>query len=224
MDMGVVVDKSGRHGLAIGSVGRTTSPASKGKAPRTARGEKTLRKILDAALLEFGQRGFHDSSIVGITSRAKVALGTFYTYFDSKEAVFAALVRDMSRQVRDHVAPDIEGAVDEIDRERLALASYLRFVFDHKEVYRIIDEAEFVDPAGFRTHYETAAARIAARLEEATSKGKMRDDGPLATEVRAWAIMGMNVFLGLRFGVWGRQDSELVAAHANELIARGLKP
>src|SRR6187397_3520827 len=165
--MGVAVDKSGRQGLADGSVGRTTSPASKGKAPRTARGEKTLRKILDAALLEFGQHGFHDSSIVGITSRAKVALGTFYTYFDSKEAVFAALVRDMSARVRDHVAPDIEGSVDVIDRERRALSSYLRFVFDHKEVYRIIDEAEFVDPVGFRTHYETAAARIASRLEEA---------------------------------------------------------
>ena len=222
--MGVKVDKRRRPGLAKSAVGRTTSPASKGKAPRTARGEKTLRKILDAALLEFGQRGFHDSSIVGITRRAKVALGTFYTYFDSKEAVFAALVRDMSRQVRDHVAPDIEGAADEIDRERLALASYLRFVFDHKEVYRIIDEAEFVDPAGFRTHYETAAARIASRLEEAASRGQMRDDGPVATEVRAWAIMGMNVFLGLRFGVWGRQDPELVAAYANDLIARGVKP
>jgi AcrR family transcriptional regulator len=222
--MGGVVDKSGRVAVADGSVARTTSPASKGKAPRTARGEKTLRKILDAALLEFGQHGFHDSSIVGITSRAKVALGTFYTYFDSKEAVFAALVRDMSRQVRDYVAPAIEGSIDEIDRERRALASYLRFVLDHKEVYRIIDEAEFVDPAGFRTHYETAAARIAARLEEATAKGQMRNDGPLATEVRAWAIMGMNVFLGLRFGVWGRQDADLVAAHANELISRGLKP
>jgi AcrR family transcriptional regulator len=224
MEMGVGVDKSRRVALAGGSVGRTISQASSGKAPRTARGEKTLRKILDAALLEFGQRGFHDSSIVGITRRAKVALGTFYTYFDSKEAVFAALVRDMSRQVRDYVAPDIERAANEIDRERLALASYLRFVFDHKEVYRIIDEAEFVDPAGFRTHYETAAARIAARLDEAASKGQMRDAGPLATEVRAWAIMGMNVFLGLRFGVWGRQDPELVAAHANDLISRGLKP
>src|SRR5678815_3451769 len=92
--------------------------------PRTPRGEKTLRKILDAALLEFGQRGFHDSSIVGITSRAKVALGTFYTYFDSKEAVFAALVRDMSRQVRDHVAPDIEGAVGGGGGGGKALASY----------------------------------------------------------------------------------------------------
>jgi AcrR family transcriptional regulator len=101
LPMGGDVDKPGRVAVADGSVGRTTSPASKGKAPRTARGEKTLRKILDAALLEFGQHGFHDSSIVGITSRAKVALGTFYTYFDSKEAVFAALVRDMSRQVRD---------------------------------------------------------------------------------------------------------------------------
>jgi len=222
--MGAVVDKRAREGLADGSVGRTISPASKGKAPRTARGELTLRKILDAGLLEFGQKGFHDSSIVGITRRAKVALGTFYTYFDSKEAVFAALVRDMSRQVRDHVAPDIEGASDEVDRERRALASYLRFVFTHKEVYRIIDEAEFVDPAGFRTHYETAAARIAARLEEAVANGQVRDEGPLATEVRAWAIMGMNVFLGLRFGVWGRQDPELIAAHANDLIARGLKP
>jgi len=221
--MGEIVDKPGGVGLADVPVELATSQASKGKAPRTARGEKTLRKILDAALAEFGQRGFHDSSIVGITSRAKVALGTFYTYFDSKEALFAALVRDMSRQVRDHVAPDIEGAVDEIDRERRALASYLRFVFDHKEVYRIIDEAEFVDPAGFRTHYETAAARIAARLEDATAKGQMRNDGHLATEVRAWAIMGMNVFLGLRFGVWGRQDPELVAEHANAMLRKGLE-
>ena len=222
--MGGVVDKPAREALADGSVGRTISPASKGKAPRTARGEKTLRKILDAARAEFGERGFADSSIVTITSRAGVALGTFYTYFDSKEAVFQALVRDMSGQVRDHVAPALTGASGVIDGERRALASYLRFVFDHKEVYRIIDEAEFVDPAGFRTHYETAAARIATRLEQATANGQMRDDGPLATEVRAWAIMGMNVFLGLRFGVWGRHDAELVAAHANDLIARGLKP
>jgi AcrR family transcriptional regulator len=64
------------------------SPASDGKAPRTARGERTLRKILDAARGEFGERGFSDSSIVGITQRAGVALGTFYTYFDSKESVF----------------------------------------------------------------------------------------------------------------------------------------
>src|SRR3954471_5330438 len=113
------------------------SPASDGKAPRTARGERTLRKILNAARDEFGESGFSDSSIVGITQRAGVALGTFYTYFDSKEAVFGAVIRDMSSQVRDQVAPAFEGAADALDGERRALESFLRFARTHRDVYRI---------------------------------------------------------------------------------------
>jgi AcrR family transcriptional regulator len=199
------------------------SAASDGKAPRTARGEKTLRKILDAAREEFGTRGFSDSSIVGITTRARVALGTFYTYFDSKDAVFAALVRDMSARVRDAVAPALAGASDALDTEARALAAYLRFVADHKEVYRIIDEAEFVDPTGFRTHYTTTAERIAGRLSAGMARGELSDADPLALEVRTWAVMGINVFLGLRFGVWGNEDPAIIARHANALLSDGMK-
>ena len=198
--------------------------ASDGKAPRTARGARTLRKILDAALHEFGERGFADSSIVGITTRAKVALGTFYTYFDSKEAVFRALVRDMSLQVRDTVAPSLEEADGTLDGERRALAAFLRFVGGHKQVYRIIDEAEFVDPEGFRSHYESTAERIRARLRAGADKGELRGEtSPLAEEVTAWAVMGINVFLGLRFGVWGREDEKAVAQAANRLLSEGLE-
>ena len=201
---------------------QTPSYASAGKAPRTARGEKTLRRILNAALSEFGEKGFAESSIVGITSHAKVALGTFYTYFDTKEAVFAALVRDMSLKVRDHVAPDMAGASDGLDGERRALASFLRFATAHKEVYRIIDEAEFVDPDGFRRHYETTATRIGERLAAAQARGEIRNDGELATEVQAWALMGMNVFLGLRFAVWRKEDPDTVAAAVNAMLRDGL--
>src|SRR5438309_3687052 len=101
--------------------------AAVSKAPRTPRGERTLRKILDAARGEFGQRGFSDSSIVGITQRAGVALGTFYTYFDSKETVFKALVSDMSTQVRDHVAPVFQDRSGFFDCERRALEAFLQF-------------------------------------------------------------------------------------------------
>ena len=204
--------------------GPETHLASEGKQPRTARGQKTLRKILDAALGEFGEKGFSESSIVGITTRAKVALGTFYTYFDSKEAVFAALVGDMSVRVRDHVAPVLDGARDGLDAERLALEAYLGFVAGHKEVYRIIDEAEFVDPAGFRAHYETTASRIAGRLQAAAQRGEIGEADALATEVRAWAIMGINVFLGLRFGVWGNEPPSAVAVEVNRLLRHGLEP
>lgn len=188
------------------------SAAGEGKAPRTARGERTLRKILDAAREEFGERGFSDTSIVGITQRAGVALGTFYTYFDSKEALFQALVRDMSAQVRDHVGPALSGGSDGLDNERRALGAFLRFVREHRDIYRIIDQSEFVDPAAYREHYDTTADRIAGRLGAARDRGEIDNKfGDEDLAIVAWGMMGANVFLGLRFAVWDDADGERVA-------------
>jgi AcrR family transcriptional regulator len=199
------------------------SAASDGKAPRTPRGERTLRKILDAARDEFGDRGFSESSIVAITQRAGVALGTFYTYFDSKEAVFQALVRDMSAQVRDHVAPAFKGASDTIDGERRALQSFLEFARTHRHVYRIIDETEFVHPAAYREHYETTAARIAMRLIAGRDRGELSSEYSNADlETLAWALMGANVFLGLRYSVWSSADAKRVAEVTSRLLRSGL--
>jgi len=199
------------------------SPASDGKAPRTARGERTLRKILDAARAEFGDRGFSDSTIVGITQRAGVALGTFYTYFDSKEAIFQEVVRDMSAQVRDRVAPEFKNASDAIDGERRALEAFLRFASEHRDVYRIIDEAEFVEPQGFREHYETTASRIAARLVAARANRDIGADFSDADlDILAWALMGANVFLGLRFSVWSNGDPARVAEVTSKMLRKGL--
>ena len=204
--------------------GEQASPASEGKAPRTARGELTLRKILDAARDEFGERGFSESTIVGITQRAGVALGTFYTYFDSKEAVFQELVRDMSAQVRDHVAPVMKDASDALDAERRALEAFLRFAREHRQVYRIIDEAEFVEPAGFREHYETTASRIAARLVAGRKAGQIsKQVSDEDIDVLAWAIMGANVFLGLKYSVWSSADAGRVAEAASRLLRKGLE-
>ncbi|MBY0519103.1 MAG: TetR/AcrR family transcriptional regulator [Sphingomonas sp.] len=192
------------------------------KQPRTERGRKTRRAILDAARSEFGERGFHDASVSGITRRAGVALGSFYTYFDSKDALFRALVRDMSDKVRDHVAPVLKAAPDQVAAEQAGLGAFIDFVRGHKEIYRIIDESEFVDPESFRTHYRTTADRITQRLSAAAERGEVRGDHP---EVYAWAIMGMNVFLGLRYGVWGEEMSaDAVASAAATLLRHGLPP
>ncbi|WP_116091905.1 TetR/AcrR family transcriptional regulator [Sphingomonas crusticola] len=196
--------------------------APRDKVPKTARGQKTLRQLLDAAAEEFGEKGFHEASISQITQRAGVAIGSFYTYFDSKEEVFTALVRDVSGQVRDYVAPRIAGEANQLDAERVGQQAFLEFARRHKEIYRIIDEAEFVDPAIYREHYTSTARRIAARLDAAQERGEI---SPGSSEIRAWALMGMNVFLGLRFGVWGEDcDPAEVARVGGDLIARGMGP
>lgn len=198
------------------------APADERKRPRTERGRKTMRAILDAAAREFGDKGFHDASITGITQSAGVALGSFYTYFESKDAVFRALVQDMSEQVREHVAPAIRAAPDQIAAERAGLLTFLEFVRDHKEIYRIIDESEFVDPEHFRQHYSSTAARIAARLKAAATRGEVRAD---VCDIHAWAIMGMNVFLGMRFCVWDDDVApSTIADTVADLLSHGLLP
>lgn len=198
------------------------SAPAQDKRPRTARGERTRRKLLDAAAAEFAENGFHAGSISAITRRAGAALGSFYTYFDSKDAIFRALVSDMSEAVRVAAREAIEPAMAPLEVERAALAAFLDFAADHKEIYRIIDEAEFVDPESYRRHYETTAARIGERLTAGAAHGAYRQG---LGEAEAWAIMGMNVFLGLRYAIWSRAGDPAkaeVAAAASALLARGV--
>ena len=199
----------------------TIAPDALGpKQPRTERGRKTLRKLLDAAAIEFGESGFHEASISGITRRAGTALGSFYTYFDSKDEIFRALVIDMSERVRANSAKLIEPHMDTMAIERAALTGFLHFAREHKEIYRIIDETEFVDPAAYREHYRTTARRIMGRLERGMAAGELREG---LEEAHAWALMGMNVFLGLRFAVWDEQRPvEEVAEIANAILREGI--
>ena len=191
------------------------------KEPRTERGRKTLRRLLEAAAAEFGERGYHEAAITGITQRAGVALGTFYTYFESKEEVFRALVRDMSRATRAHVAEAVKDAPDRIAAERMGLESFIAFVRKHRELYRIIEEAQFVADDVYREHYRTFVEGYRRNLAAASQRGEIvaGEDEP-----RAWALIGMSVFLGMRYGIWEEDLSPgEIADIAIGLVSEGLR-
>jgi AcrR family transcriptional regulator len=192
-----------------------------GKAPRTERGRRTVRKLLEAAAQEFGARGYHEAAITGITQRAGVALGTFYTYFESKEELFRALVRDMSQATRAHVAEAVRGAPNRIAAERIGLAAFIAFTRQHPELYRIIEEAQFVAEDCYREHYLTFVDGYRQGLAAAAARGEITE-GP--DELRAWALIGMSVFLGMRYAIWNADmDPVEVADRAIDLVSDGLR-
>ncbi len=191
------------------------------KVPRTERGRKTLRRLLEAAALEFGERGYHDAAITCITQRAGVALGTFYTYFESKEEMFRALVRDMSHTTRQHVAEAARNAPDRLTAERLGLEAFIAFVRQRRELYRIIEEAQFVAEDVYREHYLTFVEGYRRNLASARQRGEIRDG---SDEPRAWALIGMSVFLGMRYGTWEEDLTPAeVAGIAIDLVSEGLR-
>ena len=203
----------------MNDLGQTAVSAE--KAPRTERGRRTVRKLLEAAAQEFGERGFHDAAITGITARAGVALGTFYTYFESKEELFRALVRDMSHATRSHVAEAVAGAPDRLAAERIGLAAFIAFTRKHPELYRIIEEAQFVAEDVYREHYRTFVDGYRQGLAAARGRGEI-SNGP--DELRAWALIGMSVFLGMRYAVWDKDMApEVVADLAVDFVTDGLR-
>jgi AcrR family transcriptional regulator len=190
------------------------------KAPRTSRGERTRHKLLEAAREEFGEKGFYEAAVSGITQRAGVALGTFYTYFNSKEELYRALVAHMGELTRNFLSERIAKAPDRLTAERAGLEAFIEFVREHKNLYRIVMEAQFVAPEAYRAYYDVFAEDYRRNLAAASAQGQIR---PGHDEERAWALIGMNVFLGLKYGVWNedRPAAEVAAAVA-DLIEHGL--
>jgi TetR/AcrR family transcriptional repressor of uid operon len=58
-------------------------------------------QILDAALICFGQRGFHQTSMHDISAEAGISVGLIYRYFASKEAVISAMADRHKKEIQD---------------------------------------------------------------------------------------------------------------------------
>lgn len=67
--------------------------------PRTPRGVRTRAALIAAARTVFERDGYLDSRITDIAKAAGMASGSFYTYFDSKEEIFAALVEQVQEEM-----------------------------------------------------------------------------------------------------------------------------
>jgi AcrR family transcriptional regulator len=74
---------------------RLSRAKSAGPARWRRRKEARPAEILEAALGVFADKGFAATRMTDIAERARVSKGTIYLYFESKESVFRALVREM---------------------------------------------------------------------------------------------------------------------------------
>lgn len=86
----------------------------------------TKKKLLDSARELISSRGFDAVSVDDITKHAGVAKGTFYHYFDTKEAVVVALARESMEDLVDR-AIHMEGTLQE------RLAFYIQVMMEQLE-------------------------------------------------------------------------------------------
>ena len=167
--------------------------------PLSKRGERTRRRLLEAAEAVFAELGYHDASIVKLTEAAGVGQGTFYLYFASKKEIFDELVVDLNHRVRQAMTEAASLGTTRAEMERLGF----RFVAEHPALYRIIRQAVFVSPAILLLHSERLTSGYVAGLRQAMADGQIDEGDP---ELLAWALMGIGELVGMRWILWAGRD------------------
>ena len=90
-----------------------TAEVGADREPRNARRKRETReRLLDAALRLMAERGMAGVAINEITEAADVGFGSFYNYFDSKEAIYDALIKQVFEDFGDALDRLVQDVAD----------------------------------------------------------------------------------------------------------------
>jgi len=77
------------------AAGRSGTAKAAPRGLRERKAEATRRRLLDAARQLMSVGGAESLTIAGLASRADIGLGTFYNYFETREAIIDAVIYDV---------------------------------------------------------------------------------------------------------------------------------
>lgn len=168
----------------------TSARTQRAEAAREHRRER----LLDAALEVFARQGYHGTRVSDVIEEASVARGTFYLYFESKNAIFLELVERLLAQFRSRViGVDIGDGFPPVEQQLEATVTRLvRALEEHRRLAAILfREAVGLDEevdAKLRSFYEGLHGFIEHSLDEGKALGLVRGD--VDSTVVAACILG----------------------------------
>jgi AcrR family transcriptional regulator len=166
--------------------------------PATERGLRTRAALVAAARKVFERLGYLDARMIDITRAANCSAGTFYTYFSSKEEIFAAVLEvaqeDMLHPGMPHVASDDDPAAVIEASNRGYLEAYKR----NSKLMGLLEQVANIDPdfRQLRTSRSNAFVRRNARsIAKLQAKGRADPDlDPLLASRALSAMMSRLAF------------------------------
>lgn len=108
---------------------------------------RTLEKIIPCAKKEFLDKGFERASMRTIAANADISAAGLYRHFESKEAMFEALVLPTVKGIKELLV-SIRGAFSELtgDRQKKIVNDYsndkfpllIEYIYDHFDAFKLL--------------------------------------------------------------------------------------
>jgi AcrR family transcriptional regulator len=120
--------------------------ATVGGVALTARGSRTRETLVAAARTVFERDGYRDAKIADISAEAGVATGSFYTYFQRKEDVFAAVMEQLQEETLHPRLVEAADPEDPVAVIEAANRAYLQTYRRNAKLMALLEEAQHLDP------------------------------------------------------------------------------
>lgn len=209
---------------------RRGSAAPVAPAPATPRGKATRAALIRAARFIFERDGFLQARITDIAAAANAATGSFYSYFDSKLAVFTAVI-DMVHDDEGLHPPTMAFLPDAGEDLVAGIArhhrDWLRHYLRNARLMSVMEEVTNISPE-FRHHRAEAAqpfmranAEAIERLQAAGLADPALD--PLHTARGLSTMVSRSAFVAFVLEEEGDESLEVMVATLTRLWLNALK-
>jgi len=98
-----------------------------------------------AARTVFERDGYLDSRVADISAEANTATGSFYTYFDSKEEIFAAVLADLQDDMLHQHIQEVVGEDDPLAVIEASNRAYLLVYQRNAKLMRLLEQVASID-------------------------------------------------------------------------------
>ena len=140
---------------------------------------KAKERILEAALEVFSHKGFHPATMDEISDKAGVGKGTLYRYFETKEKLFAELVRLRLEELGATAGSVIDGRDDVLTMISKCIRMYFEFFDRNQRLYRLIIQEQLDlgehSPDEYFRKVMRAIPNLKRKVYEGTQQGILKD-------------------------------------------------
>ena len=215
---------------------KATDPTSDSRPARAVRRavsdkEKEGRRadILAAAKRVFARKGYHATTIADIAKAAKLSYGSIYWYFDSKDALFHALMEAEGQALRDHVTDALlstptRGAPDA--PFRAAVQTTFEFFEADRALVKLLFRDSYALGDRFEKHlfgiFEAFITDIETIVEDAQRQGRIIEAPPRMVACSVAALVGQ--IAHRRLVTDDGLSAEVTADFVVSLLLNGLLP
>lgn len=144
-----------------------------------------------------GQYGYADATIARVTKVAGIAQGTFYLYFESRQALFDELLPHCGQQMLEFIRKRVAGATDIFEKEERGFRAFFEYMEINPAFFRILTEAAGAAPEAHARHFALVTGPYVHTLQRALAAGEIRNFDAGELEAVAYMLMAMREYLYL---------------------------